>query len=61
VLALLATTDPIAARASGGAGDRPAGALDQGDVEDELYAATRLFASVGADGQRQCWRRSAAG
>ena len=31
------------------------GALDQGDVEDKLHAATRPFVSVGADGPRPCW------
>jgi hypothetical protein len=32
-----------------------AGALDQGDVEDELYAAAAANGLVADDGQRQCW------
>lgn len=53
MLVLLATTDLTAARASRGAGGRPAGALDQGDVEDELYAAALANGLVATDGQRQ--------
>ena len=41
-----ATTDLTAARASG--------ALDQGVVEDELYAATEANGLVADDGPRQC-------
>ena len=32
-----------------------AGALEQGDVEDELYAAAEHNGLVGDDGDRQCW------
>jgi hypothetical protein len=32
-----------------------AGALDQADVEDELYAAAARNGLVGDDGDRQCW------
>jgi hypothetical protein len=32
-----------------------AGALEQADVEDELYAAAVLNGLVGDDGDRQCW------
>jgi len=32
-----------------------AGALDQADVEDELYAAAESTRLVGDDGDRQCW------
>jgi hypothetical protein len=31
------------------------GALEQGDVEDELYAAAERNGLVTDDGQRQCW------
>ncbi len=32
-----------------------AGALEQGDVEDELYAAADHNGLVADDGARQCW------
>jgi hypothetical protein len=32
-----------------------AGALEQADVEDRLYAAAVLNGLVGDDGDRQCW------
>ncbi len=32
-----------------------AGALDQGDVEDVLYAAAVRNGLVADDGERQCW------
>jgi hypothetical protein len=32
-----------------------AGALEQGDVEDELYAAAEVSGLVADDGNRQCW------
>jgi hypothetical protein len=32
-----------------------AGALEQGDVEDQLYAAAVLNGLVADDGDRQCW------
>ena len=32
-----------------------AGALEQGDVEDELYDAAERNGLVGDDGDRQCW------
>jgi len=32
-----------------------AGALEQGDVEDELYSAAEANGLVAADGNRQCW------
>jgi hypothetical protein len=32
-----------------------AGALEQADVEDELYAAAVLNGLVSDDGDRQCW------